>query len=109
MGGKNAVDLVAHDGSNAVAAMADVDDPDAMMAGLGSPPPEIAAVMEKHGVRPPLVAYVEKEPVSGQGCCADQRVLASSKRRRVRARSRGRSSQVSASHSERSTVKKSPP
>jgi hypothetical protein len=29
------------------------------MATLGSPPPEIAAVMEKHGVLPPLVAYVE--------------------------------------------------
>jgi len=60
MGGRNAVDLVAHDGSNAVAVMADVDDADAMMAGLASPPPELAAVMEKHGVRPPLVAYVEK-------------------------------------------------
>ena len=31
-----------------------------MMAGLASPPPELAAVMEKHGVLPPLVAYVEK-------------------------------------------------
>ena len=60
MGGKNAVDLVAYDGSNAVAVMADVDDAAAMMAGLASPPPELAAVMEKHGVRPPLVAYVVK-------------------------------------------------
>ena len=60
MGGANAVDLVAHDGSNAVAVAADVDDVAAMMAGLASPPPELAAVMEKHGVLPPLVAYVEK-------------------------------------------------
>jgi hypothetical protein len=60
MGGSNVVDLVAHDGSNAVAVMADVDDAAAMMAGLASPPPEIGAVMEKHGVLPPLVAYVEK-------------------------------------------------
>ena len=60
MGGANAVDLVALDGSNAVAVAADVDDVAAMMAGLASPPPELAAVMEKHGVLPPLVAYVEK-------------------------------------------------
>ena len=60
MGGTNAVDHVAHDGSNAVAVTADVDDAAGMMAGLASPPPEIAAVMEKHGVLPPLVAYVEK-------------------------------------------------
>lgn len=60
MGGANAVDLVAHDGSNTVAVAADVDDVAAMMAGLTSPPPELAAVMEKHGVLPPLVAYVEK-------------------------------------------------
>ncbi len=62
MGGANAVDLVALDGSNAVAVAvaADVDDVAAMMAGLASPPPELAAVMEKHGVLPPLVVYVEK-------------------------------------------------
>ena len=60
MGGANAVDLVALDGSNAVAVAADVDDVAAMMAGLASPPPELAAVMEKHGVLPPLVAYVQK-------------------------------------------------
>lgn len=60
MGGANAVDHVALDGSNAVAVAADVDDVAAMMAGLASPPPELAAVMEKHGVLAPLVAYVEK-------------------------------------------------
>ena len=58
LGGSNVVDLVAHDGSNAVAISADVDDVEAMMATLASPPPEIGAVMEKHGVLPPLVAYV---------------------------------------------------
>ena len=57
MGGSNVVDLVCIRRSNAVAAMADVDDAAAMMTGLASPPPEIAAVMEKHGVRPPLVAH----------------------------------------------------
>ena len=58
-GGTNVVDHVAVDGSKAVAVSADVADVDAMMATLGSPPPEIAAVMEKHGVLPPVVAYVE--------------------------------------------------
>ncbi len=60
MGGENAVDLVALDGANSVAVLADVDDVEAMMAGLASPPPELQAVMEKHGVLPPLTAYVVK-------------------------------------------------
>lgn len=59
LGGSNVVDHLAHDGSNAVAVSADVDDVDAMMAALASPPPEVAAAMEKHGVLPPLVTYVE--------------------------------------------------
>lgn len=59
LGGTNVVDHVAHDGSNMIAVSCDVADVDVMMATLGSPPPEIAAVMEKHGVLTPLVAYVE--------------------------------------------------
>lgn len=59
LGGTNVVDHVAHDGSNVVAVAADVSDADAMMSTLAAPPPEIAAVMEKHGVQPPLTAYVE--------------------------------------------------
>ena len=58
LGGTNVVDHVAHDGSNNVAVSADVDDPDAMMAALAAPPPEVAALMQSHGVQPPLVAYV---------------------------------------------------
>ncbi len=60
MGGANAVDHVAHDGSNAVAISADVADVAGVMASLASPPPEVGAAMEKHGVLPPLVVYVEK-------------------------------------------------
>ena len=60
LGGTSVVDHVALDGSTVVAVSADVADVDAMMATLGSPPPEIAAVMDKHGVLPPLVAYVER-------------------------------------------------
>ncbi len=59
LGGTDPVDHVACDGSNTVALSCNVADVDAMMATLGSPPPEIVAVMEKHGVLPPLVAYAE--------------------------------------------------
>ena len=60
LGGTNVVDHVALDGAMTVAVSADVADVDAMVATLGAPPPEIAAVMEKHGVLPPLVTYVER-------------------------------------------------
>jgi hypothetical protein len=60
LGGANAVDHVAQDGSNAVAIMADVDDVTTVIATLASPPADVAAVMEKHGVLPPLTIYVEK-------------------------------------------------
>ena len=60
MGGLNAVDLVAEDGSNAVAIIGDVDDPAAMLTSLASPPAELGAAMERHGVLPPLTIYVEK-------------------------------------------------
>jgi hypothetical protein len=60
MGGANALDHVAHDGSNAVAITADVDDIAVVMAALASPPAELAAAMERHGVLQPMVVYVEK-------------------------------------------------
>jgi len=60
MGGSNVVDHVAADGSNHVAISMDVADPAAIQAGLASPPPELAATMQKHGVIPPVAAHVEK-------------------------------------------------
>jgi hypothetical protein len=60
LGGSNVVDHVAQDGSNAVAVATEVDDVAGLMATLSSPPPEVAAIMETHGVRPPLAIYVEK-------------------------------------------------
>ena len=39
---------------------ADIHDMDALQALLDSPPPEVAALMEAHGVLPPLTAYIEK-------------------------------------------------
>jgi len=60
MGGSSVVDHVAQDGSNNVAIAAHVDDVDAILAGLASPPPELQSAMERHGVLPPLAVYVEK-------------------------------------------------
>jgi hypothetical protein len=60
MGGSNVVDLVAHDGGNSVAVTAEIDDVDAMVAAIAAPPPELMAVMQRHGVVPPLTLYIEK-------------------------------------------------
>jgi hypothetical protein len=58
-GGSNVTDHVAVDGSNNVAVTADFDDPATFQAMLASPPPEVAALMEEHGVVPPITAYIE--------------------------------------------------
>ena len=59
LGGTNVVDHVAQDG-NTVAVATEVDDVAALMAALSSPPPEVGAIMERHGVIPPLAIYVEQ-------------------------------------------------
>jgi hypothetical protein len=59
--GTNVTDYVAQDGSSNIAVTADVQDLDAVRAMLASPPPEIAATMEEHGVIPPLTAYIEAD------------------------------------------------
>ena len=60
MGGTEVVDHVANDGSKTVAVSAEIDDADAFLAAVASPPPELLAAMERHGVIPPLTAYVER-------------------------------------------------
>ena len=60
LGGSNVVDHVAQDGSNAVAVATEMDDVAALSTALASPPPELAAIMESHGVRPPLTVYVAR-------------------------------------------------
>lgn len=57
--GSNVTDHVAADGSNNIAITADVADLAALQAMLASPPPEVLARMEKHGVVPPITAFVE--------------------------------------------------
>ena len=58
--GTNVTDFVALDGSNHVAVTAEIEDLDAIQALLASPPPQVAAQMESHGVRPPITAFIEK-------------------------------------------------
>jgi hypothetical protein len=60
MGGVNVVGHVAQDGSNAVAVSSHVDDVEAMLTALSSPPAEMGATVEGHGVLPPLTVYVER-------------------------------------------------
>ena len=58
--GSSVTDHVAADGSKTVAVTVDGVDVAAMQAALASPPPELAAGMERHGVIPPLTVFVEK-------------------------------------------------
>ncbi len=60
MGCTNVVDYVAEDGSKAIAITAEVQDVSAVMAAMGSPSPEVAAAMERHGVLPPLTVYIQR-------------------------------------------------
>lgn len=57
--GSNVQDYVAEDGSPSVVVTADIDDVNAMKGMLGSPPEELVALMQKHGVVPPFTVYVE--------------------------------------------------
>ena len=59
-GATGVADLVAMDGSNQAAVTFETDDVDALMAMLGSMPPEVAAQAESHGVIPPFTVYVER-------------------------------------------------
>ncbi len=56
----NVTDHVAVDGSRNVALTMDVHDMAGMQSVLTSPPPELAAAMDRHGVIPPIMAHVEK-------------------------------------------------
>lgn len=57
--GSNVTDFVAADGSDSIAVTADVADVDAIKSMLASPPAEVLAKMEAHGVVPPITAYIE--------------------------------------------------
>ena len=58
--GSNVTDYVAADGSNNIAITADVSDLATLQGMLASPPPEVLAAMQEHGVIQPIAAYVEK-------------------------------------------------
>jgi len=57
--GSNVTDYVAQDGSNNIAITADLADPAAMAAMLASPPADMVATMEAHGVVLPIAVYIE--------------------------------------------------
>jgi hypothetical protein len=57
--GSNVTDYLASDESNNVAVTADVSDPETLKAMLASPPADVLARMQEHGVVPPIAAYVE--------------------------------------------------
>ncbi|MFI5287000.1 MAG: hypothetical protein ACHQ4F_11845 [Candidatus Dormibacteria bacterium] len=58
--GTNVTDHVAADGSNNVAITADVQDVEAAQAMVTSPSPETVALMQSHGVIPPVTTYIER-------------------------------------------------
>ena len=57
--GSNVTDYVAQDGSNNIAITADVADIDALTGMLASPPPDVVAAMQAHGVVQPISAYIQ--------------------------------------------------
>jgi hypothetical protein len=57
--GSNVIDYVAADGSNNIAITADVADVNALKGMLASPPPEVLARMQEHGVVQPITAYIQ--------------------------------------------------
>ena len=61
LGGSNVVDHVAKDGSNNIALSADAGDLAALESMLASPSPETLALMQSHGVIPPLTVYVQAD------------------------------------------------
>ena len=60
LGGSNVQDYVSAEGSNAVAVTCEIDDVETALTTVGSPPPDLAEVMGRHGVLPPLSAYIER-------------------------------------------------
>jgi hypothetical protein len=57
--GSNVTDYVAADGSNNIAITADASDLATLQGMLASPPPDVLAKMQAHGVVQPISAYVE--------------------------------------------------
>jgi hypothetical protein len=60
LGGTNVIDHVDTEGGDVIAITCEMADVDAALAAVKSPPPELGAVMEKHGVVPPLTIFVAR-------------------------------------------------
>jgi hypothetical protein len=57
--GSNVTDYLAQDGSNNIAVTAEVADVEAVTSMATTPPPDVQALMEAHGVLPPVTIYIE--------------------------------------------------
>jgi hypothetical protein len=66
-GGRDVTDYVAQDGSKNAAVTADAAEVGPLKSMAAAPPPEVAALMEKHGVIQPVTIYIESGPASGSG------------------------------------------
>jgi hypothetical protein len=60
VGGSNVTDHVAEDGTSNVAVTAEVSDVAAFQGVLKSPPPDVLALMQAHGVVQPISLLVER-------------------------------------------------
>ena len=54
------MDLPAQDDSEVIAVLDDAEGPEAVMAGFASPPAELRATVQRHGVLPPLTIDIER-------------------------------------------------
>jgi hypothetical protein len=66
-GGSNVTDYIAQDGTKTIAVTADVADIAPVKSMSAEPPPEVVALMEKHGVVQPVTIYVESGQASASG------------------------------------------
>ena len=60
--GSKVTDYVAADGSSSIAVTADVSDVATLQSMFASPPAEVLAAMQAHGVVQPVSLYVEADP-----------------------------------------------
>jgi hypothetical protein len=64
-GGSNVTGYIAQDGTKNIAVTADVADLEPVKSMAAAPRPEVAALMEKHGVVQPVTLYIEPGPANG--------------------------------------------
>jgi hypothetical protein len=66
-GGSDVTDYIAVDGSKTIAVTAVVAEMESVKSMAAAPPPDVAALMEKHGVVMPVMIYIEPGQASRSG------------------------------------------